>query len=454
LLVAAVLVAGSIVGSVGVSAASTATRSGHGGQGWAVAADGAVTPHGGAPHYGDTTSVWTPDGRLLRDALWAPVVGMASSLSGDGYWLVAADSGVFAFGDAPFHGTLYQTLQALGIPATADNVGSIIHGPVKGIARDPNSDGYWLWAADGGVFTFGARFHGSPYRDIHLLGRTAVAFRVTGEGSGYEITDSAGVVHRCQGGGCIPLGSGWPDADTTGPRPGLALQPSGSIVVSTDGAVVQNLHVTGQITVRANNVTIRDVMITATSKYGIQVEPETVGTVIEDVAIVGGLAAGHCEIGIVYGSFTARRVEITRCSDGIHAGSNTVFERSWIHHMRDLPTDHSDGIQSIGGQNIALRGNSIEMDLAMTSAMLLHAHIGGDLRDVLVEGNRLAGGGYTLNIKHRTNRAANIVVRGNVWIRDSYNFGSHTGDAANDPAVTSWSANWFDDRVPYGFDAR
>jgi hypothetical protein len=33
-----------------------------------------------------------------------PVVGMTATADGHGYWLVAADGGVFAFGDAPFLG--------------------------------------------------------------------------------------------------------------------------------------------------------------------------------------------------------------------------------------------------------------------------------------------------------------------------------------------------------------
>jgi hypothetical protein len=34
-----------------------------------------------------------------------PVVGMSPTPSGRGYWLVAADGGVFAFGDAPYLGS-------------------------------------------------------------------------------------------------------------------------------------------------------------------------------------------------------------------------------------------------------------------------------------------------------------------------------------------------------------
>jgi hypothetical protein len=34
-----------------------------------------------------------------------PVVGMAGSSDGGGYWLVARDGGIFSFGDAAFRGS-------------------------------------------------------------------------------------------------------------------------------------------------------------------------------------------------------------------------------------------------------------------------------------------------------------------------------------------------------------
>ena len=35
-----------------------------------------------------------------------PIVGMAATGDGNGYWLVAADGGIFSFGTAPFSGSL------------------------------------------------------------------------------------------------------------------------------------------------------------------------------------------------------------------------------------------------------------------------------------------------------------------------------------------------------------
>ena len=72
---------------------------------------------------------------------------MAVDPSTGGYWLVAADGGVFSF-NAPFFGS----------------TGALhLNKPVVGIAAAPTGDGYYLVAADGGIFTFGtgAHFQGS-----------------------------------------------------------------------------------------------------------------------------------------------------------------------------------------------------------------------------------------------------------------------------------------------------
>jgi GH25 family lysozyme M1 (1,4-beta-N-acetylmuramidase) len=86
-------------------------------------------------------------GSLAGKPLAAPIVGGCYTPTGNGYWLVGADGGVFAFGDAVFKGGM---------------AGKHLAQPVVGITCTPSGQGYWLIAADGGVFTFGdAAFHGS-----------------------------------------------------------------------------------------------------------------------------------------------------------------------------------------------------------------------------------------------------------------------------------------------------
>ena len=103
---------------------------------WEIAANGGLYAFGSAPSLGSPLGLSA-----------ASVVGIASTADGKGYWVAAADGGVFSYGDAVFYGSLGgQHLNAaiVGIVATADH------------------RGYYLVARDGGVFTFGdAPFAGS-----------------------------------------------------------------------------------------------------------------------------------------------------------------------------------------------------------------------------------------------------------------------------------------------------
>jgi hypothetical protein len=116
-------------------------------------------------------------GDLAGVALDRPVVGMAATPTGHGYWLVASDGGVFSFGDARFYGS---------------TGGITLDKPVVGMAATPTGHGYWLVASDGGVFSFGGGlFYGSLGGDPSP-GR--IAGMVAGSGSGYWLVNGAGIV--------------------------------------------------------------------------------------------------------------------------------------------------------------------------------------------------------------------------------------------------------------------
>jgi hypothetical protein len=121
---------GSGLNGSAVGMAATATGQGY----WEVRSDGGVFSFGDAQFYGSM------GGRHLTQK----IIGITATPTGKGYWLYAADGGVFAFGDAVFAGS----------------TGAIhLVAPVVGMARNPSGPGYWLAAADGGVFAFG----GAPY---------------------------------------------------------------------------------------------------------------------------------------------------------------------------------------------------------------------------------------------------------------------------------------------------
>ena len=86
---------------------------------------------------------------------------------------MAADGGVFAFGDAAFCGS---------------TGGERLNAPVVGMAGAPGGTGYWLVAADGGVFSFGAApFAGSTGG----AARASAAVGIAGRPGGYWIAFGA-----------------------------------------------------------------------------------------------------------------------------------------------------------------------------------------------------------------------------------------------------------------------
>ncbi len=135
---------------------------------WTASATGAITPHDGAPALGSPA--------LSGLTLAQPIVGMAPTPGGGGYWLVASDGGVFNYGDAAFHGS----------------TGAIrLNRPIVGMAPTPGGGGYWLVASDGGIFSFGdAAFHGST--GAIRLNRPIVGMAPTSDGGGYWLVASDG----------------------------------------------------------------------------------------------------------------------------------------------------------------------------------------------------------------------------------------------------------------------
>ena len=65
---------------------------------------------------------------------------MAATPDGKGYWMVGADGGVFAFGDAPFDGS---------------SGGQSLAAPVSSVSFTPGSTGYWMVGRDSSLHTFG-----------------------------------------------------------------------------------------------------------------------------------------------------------------------------------------------------------------------------------------------------------------------------------------------------------
>ena len=99
----------------------------------------------------------------------APIVGMAATPDDGGYWLLASDGGIFAFGDRLLYGS---------------TGGMHLNAPIVSMTPTPDGGGYWLVGSDGGIFSFGdAGFYGST--GGMPLDKPIVGMASTIDGKGY-----------------------------------------------------------------------------------------------------------------------------------------------------------------------------------------------------------------------------------------------------------------------------
>ncbi len=185
----------------------TANRGGY----WMVASDGGIFAFGNAGYYGSIPgSGLAPAGSGLPHSLDAPIVGMVPSHDGGGYFMVASDGGVFAFGDARFEGS-------------CPGIGGC-RGAAVAVVPDATGNGYWVVTSTGAVYTFGdAVNYGQPGQQSSNITSAAA----TANGGGYWILDGAGQV--------FPFG----DAASLGGMPaGSAggFDPASAIFATSDGA--------------------------------------------------------------------------------------------------------------------------------------------------------------------------------------------------------------------------
>ena len=137
-----------------------------GGQGyWLLAKDGGVFAFGDAKFFG-------PNRNQGRD-----IAGMAATTTGNGYWTVDDDGDVFAYGDAVDYGSRPGP--------EIDNV--------VGFSARSQGDGYWMVSEDGAVYAFGqAAYFGSA--NTLKLKRPIVGMAATPSGRGYWLIAGDGGV--------------------------------------------------------------------------------------------------------------------------------------------------------------------------------------------------------------------------------------------------------------------
>ena len=148
---------------------------------WLVGSDGGIFTFGSAQFYGSTGNL-----HLQR-----PVAGITPTRDRGGYWLDASDGGIFAFGDGGFYGSI----PGLGLAPAGSGLAHSLDAPIVGMVPSADGGGYFMVASDGGVFAFGdARFAGSC-PGIGGCAGAAVAVMPDASGNGYWLVTQSGNVY-------------------------------------------------------------------------------------------------------------------------------------------------------------------------------------------------------------------------------------------------------------------
>jgi hypothetical protein len=149
----------------------------------------------------------------------APTVLTLHGTGTEGYWLAASDGGVFSYGNGQFEGSL-------------GNVS--IRSPVSSIAATPFGSGYWLLSRQGGIYSYGTTaYYGAA---TGPLDAPVVNLAATATGVGYwEVASDGGVFTF----GTAPFLGSMGGRHLNVPMVGMAATPTGHgyYEVAADGGI-------------------------------------------------------------------------------------------------------------------------------------------------------------------------------------------------------------------------
>ena len=244
-----------------------------------------------------------------------------------------------------------------------------------------------------------------------------------------------------------PGPAGWPGQDNTGwQHTGVTLRSfhcTGDVTeITRAGTVIDGRDIRCGLLIRANNVTVSRSRVTARAQIPIRTEDGRTGVRISDVEIVG---QPGCIAAIGYMGWTALRVNIHGCGDGVRIENGSTLQDSWIHDFwdgtengRQIDTPHHDGAQSTGGSDIVIRHNRIDNPHDQTSCVLIGDEFGNP-SNILIERNYFNGGNYSVYLAPT---GTNRTIRDNTFTRN------HVYGPDNVDGQYVWTGNRYTDGKP------
>jgi len=218
--------------------------------------------------------------------------------------------------------------------------------------------------------------------------------------------------------------------------PGALTVHEGSITVSEDGAVIENLEIRGTLRIEANNVVVRNVWVYTSSSWTVYVGSGSL--TITDSEIGNTKVVG--ERGIGGSNIVARNLDIHSVEDGIKLGSNAVYDRVRVHNLNSQSSSpHTDAVQADGGaKNSTIKNSSLSSTGPRglgNAAVFLKSDL-GSISNITISNNTLNGGNYMNSVRDGGNGYPTGVRFLNNRIGSDYRYGF----ARVEPSV-EWTGN-------------
>jgi hypothetical protein len=217
----------------------------------------------------------------------------------------------------------------------------------------------------------------------------------------------------------------YPNPATTGVPDGWqpASTHDGDLTVTTPGTVIENMLITGDLQVRANNVTVRRTRVMGIIWDQYDDNEQFSGLLIEDTEVgpdTGVLDWGNGAVGTA--GFTARRVEIHNVTDGFRvSGDNIVIEDSFVKlSVRPGECNHLDAVQGYGGgTNVVITHNTFDARGSCGNSAVFFADSSPQAD---VEDNIMLGGAYSLRLQQAEVPGTFIAIDNRI-VQNSYDNG-------------------------------
>lgn len=240
----------------------------------------------------------------------------------------------------------------------------------------------------------------------------------------------------------------WPKTADTGPRAGVKLAAyTGPMNITKAGTVISGKIISGTLQISADDVTIEDCRVKATSQYAIwQSDGFKKATV------------RYCEID---GTGSSRMVGIALQADAliehndIHGmvigiqtwGNRPVIRKNYIHDLAELSTNpdhrHFDGIHNIGASEFLFENNAIIMPSSNggTAAIFVSAQNAAIRGGKLVNNLCVGEAAWTVSVEKSKRGLSGVEITGNYVENGIY--GAINNDTAGG-ATESGNVTWND----------